>query len=154
MRVTMATPSLVELMLWGRVQTMNACGMSYYWQRLERGMTSQSSQIKSCMVSYNIIRVTLFVWPWHFYYIKLQTESYIDSRSLFTNCMMTSSDWNIFRVTGPLWGESTGDQWIPLTKASDAELLCFLWSAPEHMGEQTIKRPVIWNAFAVNMAWL
>ena len=30
--------------------------------------------------------------------------------------MMTSSNGNIFRVTGPLWGESTGDQWIPLTQ--------------------------------------
>ena len=31
---------------------------------------------------------------------------------------------------GPLWGEFTGHRWIPLTKASDAELWCFLWSAP------------------------
>ena len=45
--------------------------------------------------------------------------------------MMTSSNWNIFRVTGPLWGESTGHRWLPLTKAIDAELWCFLWSAPE-----------------------
>ena len=37
--------------------------------------------------------------------------------------MMTSSNGNIFRFTG--------HQWIPLTKASDAELWCFLWSAPE-----------------------
>ena len=44
--------------------------------------------------------------------------------------MMTSSNGNIFRVTGPLWGEFTGDRWIPHTKASDAELWCFLWSAP------------------------
>ena len=27
--------------------------------------------------------------------------------------------------------ESTGHRWIPLTKASDAELWCFLWSVPE-----------------------
>ena len=39
--------------------------------------------------------------------------------------MMTSSNGNIFRVTGPLCGEFTGDRWIPLTKASDAELWCF-----------------------------
>ena len=39
--------------------------------------------------------------------------------------------WNIFRVTGPLCGEFSCDRWIPLTKASDAELWCFLWSAPE-----------------------
>ena len=31
--------------------------------------------------------------------------------------MMTSSNGNIFRVTGPLWGESTGHRWIPRTKA-------------------------------------
>ena len=39
---------------------------------------------------------------------------------------MTSSNGNRFRVTGPLWGESTGHRWIPLTKASGAELCCFL----------------------------
>ena len=44
--------------------------------------------------------------------------------------MMTSSNGNIFRVIGPLCGEFTGDRWIPLTKTSDAELWCFLWSAP------------------------
>ena len=43
--------------------------------------------------------------------------------------MMTSSNGNMFRVTGPLCGEFTGDRWIPRTKASDAELWCSLWSA-------------------------
>ena len=41
-------------------------------------------------------------------------------------CMMTSSNENIFRVTGPLCAEFTGHRWIPLTTASDAELWCFL----------------------------
>ena len=45
--------------------------------------------------------------------------------------MMTSSNGNIFRVTGHLCGEFTGPRWISRTKASDAELSCFLWSAPE-----------------------
>ena len=39
--------------------------------------------------------------------------------------MMTSSNGNIFCITGPLRGESTSHRWIPLTKASDAELWCF-----------------------------
>ena len=39
--------------------------------------------------------------------------------------MMKSSNANIFRVTGPLCGE------IHRTKARDAELWCFLWSAPK-----------------------
>ena len=43
--------------------------------------------------------------------------------------MATSS--NIFRVTGPSCGEITGEnhRWNHLTKASDAELWYFLWSA-------------------------
>ena len=41
------------------------------------------------------------------------------------SCMTTSSNGNIFRVTGPLCGEFTGHRWIPRTKASDAELWCF-----------------------------
>ena len=45
--------------------------------------------------------------------------------------MMTSSNGNIFRVTGHLCGEFTGPRWIPHTKASDAELWCLLWSVPE-----------------------
>ena len=45
--------------------------------------------------------------------------------------MMTSSNGNIFRVTGHLCGEFTGPRWIPRTKVSDAELWCFLWSASE-----------------------
>ena len=39
--------------------------------------------------------------------------------------LMTSSNGNIFRVTGPLCGELTGPRRIPITKASDAELWCF-----------------------------
>ena len=46
--------------------------------------------------------------------------------------MITSSNGNISRVTGPLWRESTGHRWIPLTKARDAVLWCFLWSAFDH----------------------
>ena len=36
-----------------------------------------------------------------------------------------------FSATGLLCREFTGHRWIPLTKASDAELWCFLWSATE-----------------------
>ena len=49
----------------------------------------------------------------------------------YMSCIMTSSNGNIFRVTGPWWWESTGHRWITLTKASDAELWRFLWSGPE-----------------------
>ena len=42
---------------------------------------------------------------------------------------MTSSNGNIFYVTGPLWEESTSHLWIPLTKASDSELWFFFMHA-------------------------
>ena len=61
---------------------------------------------------------------------KNVTEILRSSEKNFWTIMMTSSYGNIFRVTGPLCGEFTGNRWIPLTKASDAELWCFLWSVP------------------------
>ena len=64
-----------------------------------------------------------------------------------TTFMMTSSNGNIFRVTGPLW-------WIPLTKASDAELWCSLRSAPEQTVEQAMEIPVIRDAIALIMTSL
>ena len=43
-----------------------------------------------------------------------------------SRCMMTSSNGNIFRVTGLFCGEFTGHRCIPNTKASDAELWCMI----------------------------
>ena len=65
--------------------------------------------------------------------------------------MMTSSNGNIFRVTGPLCGEFIGHWWIPLTKPNYAELWYFLWSESEQTVEQTIETLVIWDAIALIM---
>ena len=53
--------------------------------------------------------------------------------------MMTSSNGNIFHVTGLMWGETSGHRWFPLTKACDAELWWFLWSATQKTVEQTME---------------
>ena len=53
-----------------------------------------------------------------------------------------------------LGGESTGHRWIPLIKASEAELWCFLWSVSEQTVEQTIETPVIWDAIELIMTSL
>ena len=45
-------------------------------------------------------------------------------------------------------------EWNPLTKASDAELWWFLWSAPEQTIEQTIETPVIRYVIALIMTSL
>ena len=51
-------------------------------------------------------------------------------------------------------GKFTGHRWIPLTKASDAELWCFLWFEPEQTIEQTIERLVTLDAIAPIMTTL
>ena len=81
-------------------------------------------------IDFLIIIFILTPWPLHSHVLCGSTWdkplSCVDS---FT--MMTSSNGDIFRVTGLLCGEFTGPRWIPLTKASDTELWCFLWSVPE-----------------------
>ena len=66
--------------------------------------------------------------------------------------MMTSSNGTIFRVCGPLYGEFTGHN--SLTKANDAELWGFPWSAPEQTVEQTIETPMIEDAIPLIMTSL
>ena len=88
--------------------------------------------------------ITVHIYQWdHSMVFKLQmsvevkvgktlTAHYIDVTN-YTRLklyMMTSSNGNIFHITGLLCGEFTGHRWIPLTKASDTELWCCLWSAP------------------------
>ena len=68
--------------------------------------------------------------------------------------MMTSSNGNIFRVTWPFVRGIYRSPEDSLTKASDAKLWCFLWSAPKQMVEQTINTPVIWDAIALIMTSL
>ena len=63
---------------------------------------------------------------------------------------MTSSNGNIFGVTSPLCGEFTGHRWISLTKASDVELWCFLWSSPGQM-VQTPSRSLWRHCNEINM---
>ena len=63
--------------------------------------------------------------------------------------------WNHFpRYWSFFTGNSPVTWWIPLTKDSDAELWCFLWSTSEQTVEQTIETPVIWDAIALIMTTL
>ena len=62
--------------------------------------------------------------------------------------MMTSSNGSIFCLM------ALCDWWIPLIKASDRELWCILWSAPEQMFEQATETWVIWEAIMLIMTLL
>ena len=54
----------------------------------------------------------------------------MEDKKIPKSIMTKSPNGNIFRVTDPLCGEFTGHRLIPRTNVSDAELWCFLWSAP------------------------
>ena len=69
----------------------------------------------------------------------------------YRHAMMTSSNGNFFPALLAFVREFTGYRLIPLTKASDTELLCLLWSEPEQTAVQTIETPVIRDAIALIM---
>ena len=95
-----------------RVKTHQLFGMLVTHLWLTRNMN----------IKIDLVRVKIsLVLLWYVINISPITVVYI----------MTSSNGNIFRVTGHLCGEFTDLRWIPRTKASDAELWCFLWSASE-----------------------
>ena len=52
------------------------------------------------------------------------------------------------------WKYLSRYRWIPLTKARDVKLWCFLWSAPKQTAEQIIETPAIWDAIAPIMTSL
>ena len=109
-----------------------------WWRRYKIG--SDNKIVKQCIKCYKQPSIHGDVITWkHSRYCWSLTDSYCKGaviRSLmFPVSMMTSWIGNLFRVTGSLCGELTGDRWIPCTKASDAELWCFLWSAPEYTVE-------------------
>ena len=68
-----------------------------------------------------------FVWPVSAANMIFSSNTFLSRLAI----MMTLSNGNLFRVAGHLCGEFTGQRWISRTKASDAELLAFLWSALE-----------------------
>ena len=112
-------------------------------------MRLQTIYILNCIYSYSFSVGP----PWATKLVFRTDAGPAPKGSKCTHIMMVSSSGNIFCVTGPIWGEFTGHRWIPFTKASDVELWCFLWSAPE----QTIKTPVIWYAIALivtSLYWL
>ena len=82
-----------------------------------------------------------------------------DVSNLLTACDNSFHDdvikWKHFPRYWPFVRGTTGHRWVvSLTKASDTELLYFLWSAPEQTVEQTIEMSVTWDAIALIMTSL
>ena len=62
--------------------------------------------------------------------------------------MVTSWNGSIFRVTGPLWGESIGDRWFPLQSPVTRSFDVFF----DLRLNETTETPVIRGRFALIIA--
>ena len=92
----------------------------------------------------NIIRVMIFIlfsftWYYSSWWIHKNISPFF--QGYFTGTGRIYDDvtkWKHFPRYWPFVREFTGHRWIPLRKASDAELWCFLWSAPDKLlGKQS-----------------
>ena len=81
------------------------------------------------------------MWPetgWFLVWLDRKRLNLLDiSRRIYTHdgysyLIKRSLQWRHNEHDGLLCGEFTGNRWILRTKATDAELWCFLWSAPEY----------------------
>ena len=138
--------------LWGFTNSFIITGIKLL--RISMVMTKRNSYffiVFSCILTFCCIFLTsppkITHSSWFFFSVLLSLDSvqfypypsgllhwhwgnllYLDR---LKKIIMTLLNGNIFRVIGHLCGELTSHHWIPLTKASDTELWCFLLSSPE-----------------------
>ena len=122
--------------------------LSCHWLYVDYSIDSRPSQL-----NFRVWKCKGFIYPFGYENSKISVYTWESAWHMmkyvyahYCIYIMTSSNGNIFHVTSLQSREFTGHRWIPYTKASDAELWCFLWSAPEPTGEQTMETPVFWYA--------
>ena len=86
------------------------------------------------------------LWPRQYIYLNLNANQ---TAFCWENC--GSCQMETFSALLALCEGNHRSQVDSPTKASEAELWCFLWSAPEQTAEQTIVMPVIWDAIVLIM---
>ena len=104
---------LHEICLWNK-------NIASWCANFIRPMIEGRAVIYSCCIIYITVRILHNNRYWN-----------VSVTDHMMNIIMTSSNGNVFRVTGHLCGELTCPRWITHTKASDADLSCFLWSMSE-----------------------
>ena len=78
-----------------------------------------------------------YKWSWGWEYGYSFVRNILWWSIFFVSHMMILWHRNDFHITGPLWGESTGDWWIPLTRTSNVEIRC-ICCLPEQAVEQNV----------------
>ena len=81
---------------------------------------SQTSPRKRCTCVVLMIRLLV---PSAAIFLKISSAFF---NEVIGSIMMASSNGNIFRVTGPLWGESTGHRWFPSQRP--VTLFCLIYT--------------------------
>ena len=107
---------------------------------------------------WNFSHTKLYIWP-HFWLTRVNSSGFdwCLSTHLVLQHQQTVCDdnvikWKYFPCHWPFVREF--HRWIPLTKANDAELWCFVWSVPEKTVEQTTGKLMIRDAIALIMTSL
>ena len=126
------------------IHTMDRSGHSHTMIPVS---SAHSNRVMATSIDFKM--ASSILWLINFCRLIFRPSSCIGSKNSNIISMMTSSNGNISCITGPLWWQSTGHRWIPLTKAKNLELWCFLWSAPEQAVQQAIETPVIWDAIMI-----
>ena len=93
------------------------------WQGLRREM-----QYCWCQVSHPPMRARPTICLYTLYIWAIQKS---DMQAIYMFIMVTSSNGNIFRVTGPLCEEFTGPGEFPTQRPVTRSFWCFLWSTSE-----------------------
>ena len=107
-------------------------GLSLQWlSDVYRHGVANTARLRAYLEQVRFIRIGYFILT------IIHAWWFSPMRTLSTVHMMTTSNWDIFRVTGCLWGALTGDQWIPLTKASDVELWYFYIRLNKRLSKQS-----------------
>ena len=92
--------------------------------------------------------ISIYIWWYMYTYMHRKTRVDMASLDAVHDDVIKWTHFPRYQTFVP---EVTGDRWIPLKNARDAELWCFLWSAPQQTAEQTIETPVTWDASALIM---
>ena len=137
------------LMRWSLWSFLGRCR----WWVSTIGGTHIEWELEGRGLSLKFFRMRVYIFHQNTFLRGTLTSHFMEEHSSPTHrfpiFMMTSSNGNVFCVTGPLCREFTGHRWIPLTKASYAKLWCFLWPAPEQINNQD----AVWFETPLRSLW-
>ena len=119
-----STTYVINVSIKGNIHVLFVLNIINSWKlfhhMLLKSAPREVKQLHTCVfniIKYTIIRDFTTLTQWN-----VNPTDILDTKIRIHDDVIK---WNGFRVTGPLWGEWTSHQWIPLTKASNASFNVF-----------------------------